>query len=134
MLLFFVEPALDQRAEGAPLVIDNPQRQEIGLMQISDCLDCIPIDLVGLEIRQLKMSIAQCTCRIIVPKNILDELHGWVPHNHKQYLPILHKQDLMLLEYTPRKLDIFDHIVLDFVDPIVEVLRKGFRIFVEQFE
>ena len=40
----------------------------------------------------------------------------------------------MLLEHTPRKLDIFDHIVLDFVDPIVEVLGKGFSIFVEQFE
>ena len=40
----------------------------------------------------------------------------------------------MLLEHTPRKLDIFDHLVLDFVDPIVEVLGKGFSIFVEQFE
>ena len=58
MFVFFVEPALDQRAEGAALVIDYSQREEIGFMQISDRLDCIPIDLVGLDIRQFQMSIA----------------------------------------------------------------------------
>jgi len=80
------------------------------------------------------MSIGKWTRSIIISEDILDNLHGRVPDNHKKYLSIFHKQYVMFLKHTSRKLDIFDQIIFYFVDSIVKVLRKGFHIFIYQFE
>jgi len=79
------------------------------------------------------MLVCKRTGTIKVPKHIFDRLYGRFHHHQIELLSIFHKHNLVLLEDTLGKLDVYNEFIFQLVGAIVKVLGERLNILVENF-
>ena len=132
MLLLVVKPRSYEALEEARLHVYYPQSQETLDVTVSNRLYSPAVPLVGGQLRQFIVFIAQRRHSIVVSENILDVIHSAIAKNHIQFLAVLHEYHPILLQHAMRRFYVAQLVAVQSVSPEIQLLRKGLKTTLQQ--